>query len=283
MISDQPTAREEAGEPSGTVVRRHRLSTRLWHWLNVAAVFTLLMSGLTIFNAHPRLYWGQYGANSDYGWLQIGSRDGGQAGYLRVGDMEVATTGVLGSWQKDGATRTRAFPHWMTLPSNYSLSAGRKYHFLGAWLLALAGALYLVWSVANRHLRRDLLPSRRELAPRHLWREVKDHARLRLPRGQAAAQYNTLQKLAYLSVLFLLLPVMILTGLGMSPMINAGWGWTLDLFGGRQSARSIHFIAAMLLVGFIVVHLLMVVLAGPVNEIRSMITGRFRLPLEERA
>lgn len=267
--------------PPAKVVRRHRLSTRAWHWLNVAAVFTLLMSGLTIFNAHPRLYWGQYGANPDPAWLHIGNTDGGKTGYLRIGSVRVETTGVLGSWEKDGRTRTRAFPHWMTLPANYSLAAGRKYHFLGAWALAIAGTLYLLWSLINGHVRRDLTPRAGELSPRHLWQDVKDHARLRLPRGEAAARYNVLQKLAYVGVLFVILPVMVLTGLGMSPTMNAGWGWILDLFGGRQSARSVHFIAAFLLVLFIVVHLVMVVVAGPLNEIRSMITGRFRLPREK--
>jgi len=270
---------DESGD-TARVVRRHRASTRVWHWLNVVAVFTLLMSGLTIFNAHPRLYWGQYGANPDYAWLQIGARGG--EGYLRVGSLRLHTTGVLGVWEKDGITWSRAFPHWMTLPSNYSLAAGRKYHFLGAWLLGIAGALYLLWSLANRHVSRDLWPRRAELSPRHLWQDIKDHARLRLPKGEAAARYNTLQKLAYMGVLFVLLPLIVLTGLTMSPTMDAGWPWLLDLFGGRQSARSIHFIAAMLIVLFIFVHLAMVVIAGPVNEIRSMITGRFRLPAEDK-
>lgn len=259
------------------------MSTRLWHWLNAAAVFVLLMSGLSIFNAHPRLYWGQYGANDDYAWLQIGSTGGGSAGYLRVGNLRLDTTGVLGAWDWDGQRKTRAFPHWATLPAQYSLSDGRKYHFLGAWIMGVAGALYMVWSLVNRHLRRDLWPSGAELTPRHLWQDIANHARLRLPRGEAAARYNILQKLAYLAVLLVLLPLMVLTGLTMSPTMNAGWGWLLDLFGGRQSARSVHFIGAALLLAFIVVHLVMVVLAGPVNEVRSMITGRFRLPPAKRA
>lgn len=263
------------------IIKRHLLSTRAWHWLNVVAVFTLLMSGLTIFNAHPRLYWGEYGANFDRAWLRIDATPDGQSGYVRVGPARLDTTGVLGLWQKDGRWTERAFPHWMTLPAGYNLAEGRKYHFLGAWMLAIAGALYLLWSLVNGHLRRDLLPRRGELSPAHLWQDVKNHARLRFPRGEAAARYNPLQKLAYLSVLFVLLPLMVLTGLGMSPTMNAGWGWILDLFGGRQSARSVHFITGLLIAGFIVVHLIMVVLAGPVNEVRSMITGRFRLPPEK--
>ena len=99
----------------GGSVRRHRLSTRVWHWVNAAAFFILLMSGLMIFNAHPRLYWGQYGANTDRSWLQIGSADG--RGYLRVGDAVFDTSGVLGTQNVAGRVQTRAFPGWATIPS----------------------------------------------------------------------------------------------------------------------------------------------------------------------
>ena len=103
------------------------------------------------------------------------------------------------------------------------------------------------------------------------------------PTGDAALRYNILQKLSYVGVIFVLLPLMVLTGLTMSPAMDAAWPWLLDLFGGRQSARSIHFICAALLLGFILVHLMMVLLAGPINEIRSMITGRFRVPPDRSA
>jgi len=114
--------------------------------------------------------------------------------------------------------------------------------------------------------------------PSHIWHDIQEHARLRFPTGDAALRYNILQKLSYVAVIFLLLPLMVLTGLAMSPAMDASWPWLLDLFGGRQSARSIHFICAALLLGFILVHLTMVLLAGPINEIGSMITGRFRVP-----
>jgi thiosulfate reductase cytochrome b subunit len=119
--------------------------------------------------------------------------------------------------------------------------------------------------------------------PSHVWHDIREHARLRFPTGDAALRYNILQKLSYVAVIFLLLPLMLLTGLAMSPAMDAAWPWLLDLFAGRQSARSIHFICAMALLAFIVVHLVMVVLAGPLNEIGSMITGRFRVPPESRA
>ncbi|MFC3712009.1 cytochrome b/b6 domain-containing protein [Sphingoaurantiacus capsulatus] len=265
-------------EDQGTVYR-HRLPTRLWHWLNAVAVFCLLMSGLMIFNAHPMLYWGQYGANADTPALKIGSD--GKRGYLRIGGWEVTTTGVLGlSRGQDGRLQRLAFPHWATIPSNYNLADGRRWHILFAWVLTVAGIAYLAVSLANGHVRRDLLPRRDELRPRHLAREIADHARLRFPKGEAAARYNSLQKLSYVGVIFGLLPLAILTGWTMSPGLNAAWPWLVDLFGGRQSARTIHFIAATLITLFIAVHLAMVLLAGPVNEVRSMITGRFRLPKE---
>lgn len=275
--SDAPTA--STAPKGGDLVKRHRLSTRLWHWTNAIALLVLLMSGLMIFNAHPRLYWGQYGANFDPAWLEIGSRSG--AGFLRVGGFEVETTGVLGVWRDDEAvTRRYAFPHWITIPSQYSLADARLWHLAFAWVLALPLIGYLLWSLINGHIWRDLRIRARELHPAHLWHDIKDHARLRFPTGAAALKYNILQKLAYVGVIFVLLPLIILTGLTMSPNLNAGLTPLLDLFGGRQSARSLHFIAAILLVGFFVIHMVMVVLAGPFNEVRSMITGRYRLPKE---
>ncbi len=267
------------GPIGGDVVTRHRLSTRLWHWINAFTVFVMLMSGLMIFNAHPRLYWGEYGANSDRAWLVIGAV--GDRGLLVLGGERFETTGVLGLWKDaEGVERRRAFPWWSTIPSSYSLADGRRWHFFFAWVLVISGLGYWLISFINRHVQRDLLPSRDELNPRHLWREIRDHARLRFPGGGAALRYNSLQKIAYLTVLFGLLPLVVLTGLTMSPGVNAAWPWLLDLFGGRQSARSIHFLCAVGFVLFILVHLLMVVLAGPFNEMRSMITGRFRLPKE---
>ena len=273
--ADLPVAEPRGGD----LVDRHRLSTRLWHWINAFTIFVMLMSGLMIFNAHPRLYWGEYGANYDRAWLQIGSV--GDRGVLVLGREKITTTGVLGLWKDpQGAVQRRAFPWWATIPSSYSLADARLWHFFFGWVLVITGLGYWLVSLLNRHIQRDLLPRLDELRPRHVWHDIRQHARLRFPTGLAALRYNILQKLAYLSVLFALLPLIVLTGLTMSPAVDAAWPWLLDLFGGRQSARSIHFLCAIGLVLFILVHLLMVLLAGPYNEIRSMITGRFRLPRE---
>jgi thiosulfate reductase cytochrome b subunit len=256
----------------GDVVHRHRLATRLWHWTNAFSVFVMLMSGLMIFNAHPHLYWGQYGANHDHSWLDI------LPGHLRIGPFMIPTPGLLGV---NAGGRIVAFPPLVTIPSHYDLASARQWHFAFAWLLVVPGLLYWAWGFARRHFQRDLAPTVEELKPAHLLHDIGQHARLRFPTGAAARRYNILQKLAYLSVLFVLLPGAVLTGLTMSPAIDAAWPWLLQLFGGRPSARSIHFICAMGLALFILVHLLMVLLAGPINEIRSMITGRYRLPKEK--
>ena len=265
---------DDAASRGGDLIYRQRRPTRVWHWINALAVFVMLMSGLMIFNAHPELYWGKYGADQERPWLEIGS-DGG-AGFLRVGPVQVPTTGVLGI----SGGEQRAFPALVTIPSSYDLAAARNWHFAFAWALVVPGLLYWLWGLLAHHVQRDLAPTRAELKPRHIWQDVKDHARLRFPKGDDARHYNILQKLSYVGVLFGLLPLMVLTGLTMSPSINAAWPWLLALFGGRQSARSIHFISAMLLVGFIVVHVAMVVLAGPLNELRSIVTGWYRLPKE---
>ncbi|MEO6199363.1 MAG: cytochrome b/b6 domain-containing protein [Sphingomicrobium sp.] len=268
---------EPAPAAASEIVYRHRWPTRLWHWTNALAVFIMLMSGLMIFNAHPRLYWGQYGANADYAWLEIGGQ--GDRGTLRVVDVTIPTTGVLGRWNNsEGQLQARAFPYWATIPSQYNLAGARIWHFLFAWFLVIPGLLFWMASFLNRHFQRDLKPKKGELKPAHIWDDIKQHARLKFPTGQAARDYNILQKISYISVIFIMLPLIVLTGLTMSPGMDAAWPWLLDIFGGRQSARSIHFIVAMMLLGFIIVHLVMVVLAGPINEVRSMITGRYRLP-----
>ena len=284
MSEPDPPA-PDAAHAGGALVRRHRLSTRLWHWANVVVLLVLLMSGLMIFNAHPRLYWGEFGANFDVPWLEIGSMGGDDGtparGAVSLGGHVFTTTGVLGlSRGSDGSPVAVAFPGWATLPSDYSLADARLWHMAFAPVLVLLTLGYLVLSAVNGHWRRDLWPRLVELAPGHVWRDIVDHARLRFPRGAAAARYGVLQKLAYLAVLGVLLPLVILTGLAMAPGMDAAWPWLTEVWGGRQSARSVHFLCAGGMVLFFLVHLAMVLLAGPVNEVRSMVTGRFRLPGE---
>jgi len=239
----ETTVPKGRGRAIGALVYRHRLPTRLWHWTNAVAIVVMLMSGMMISNAHPHLYWGEFGANLDHAWYH-----------------------------------PPHFPGWATIPSTYNLALARHWHLFFAWIFAFGLLAFMLVSLANRHIQRDLTLTRAELAPGHLWQDVKDHARLKFPTGEKALRFNVLQKITYIGVVFVVLPLLIVTGLSLSPGFDAVLHWPLDLMGGRSSARSIHFICAGLIAAFIVLHLVLVLLAGPYNEIRSMITGRFRVP-----
>jgi thiosulfate reductase cytochrome b subunit len=264
------------------LIRRHSIVTRLTHWLNVLCLSFLLVSGLQIFNAYPQLHWGQYGADDDPALLKMGANEssGQPQGFMKIGSVSVPTTGVLGLSKMESEWTPRAFPAWLTLPSDQDLAAGRRWHFFFAWIFVVNGLVYLGYGLLSSHFRRDLAPGRHELAPRHLWREIIDHARLRFPSGERARRYNSLQKLTYIVVIAALLPLMVLTGPTMSPGVDAAFPVLLDIFGGRQSARTLHFITASLLVAFVVVHVAMVTLSGPWNNMRSMATGRYAIRQE---
>ena len=262
---------------------RHTLPIRIMHWLNVIAFFLLLMSGLQIFNAHPALNWGKSSYNGRPAVLEINAQetdDGKTIGVTTIFGHEFDTTGVLG-WSKgsDGEFSERGFPSWITVPGNQWLAMARRWHFFFAWVLVINGLAYLLYAVFSRHLTRDLSPQRHDW--RAIWQSIKDHARLRHARGEAARHYNILQKLTYLAVIFGLFPLLILMGWGMSPWLNSllpGW---IDVFGGRQSARTIHFVVAWALVAFVLIHVFQVIISGVWNNLRSMITGRYRIPLSE--
>lgn len=248
---------------------RHPPSRRINHWINVIAVIMLLMTGLNIFGAHQSLYWGRAGDQYDKPVLSITGADG--HGQTRIGDRVFDTTGLLG-WSGDHAT---AFPAWAQIPSYRDLAVARNWHLFMAWALILNGMVYWAYSLFNRHFRYDLLPSRDELKPRNLMHDIGQHLRLRFPKGRDSNRYHILQKLAYLSLAAVFLPMMIITGLAMSPGADAVAPWIVDLLGGRQSARTLHFVFMTLTLGFIVLHLLAVLLAGVGNQMRAMITGRW--------
>ena len=269
----------QRGASGRQLLPRHSALVRLTHWLNVFCFSLLLMTGAQIFNAHPRLYWGEYGADNDHAWLSVDSLHdaAGWHGVVHLGSLTIESTGVLGASREHGALTPRGFPAWLTVPSYQDLAAGRRWHLFFAWLFAINGAVYLLGGLLSRHFRRDLLPARAELAPAHLLKEVVDHAKLHFPTGEAARRYNVLQKLTYMGVAFVLLPLMVLTGLTMSPGLDSAFHILLDVFGGRPSARSLHFICASLLVAFVVVHVVMVLVSGVWNNLRSMITGKYAI------
>lgn len=217
-------------------MKRHRLSTRIWHWVNFASVTILFMSGLNISNAHPRLYWGEWGFEAQEAWLHVAR-----------------------------------FPGWATIPGYYSLAAARDWHLLFAWVFGIGLLLYLVTALFNGHFRRDIVTRRKEWRWPAIRADIAAHLRLKF--APEEGKYNFFQKLAYSLVIFIMLPLMILSGMALSPAMDAAWPWLLDVFGGRQSARSIHFIVAWGLVVFLVVHVILVLLSGPSRQLKDMIVG----------
>jgi len=266
------------GERGRVSAYRHTLSVRITHWLNVLFLTAMLGSGLQIFNAHPALYWG---SRSDPGsaWLvmeAIQTADGGLRGRTRVFGASFDTTGLLGvSDSESGKPLARGFPGWATIPSHQWLAMGRRWHFFFAWLFVLNAVAYLGFSLWNRHFLRDLLPRAGEL--RGAGKSIRQHLSIRRMREESRRGYNVIQKLTYLVVVLVLGPLILLTGLTMSPWIDALFPQLLDVFDGRQSARTIHFLVAFSFVGFVIVHVAMVILVGPINHIRSMITGKLKL------
>ena len=276
-----PVEATEASARPGELYYRHRLPVRIMHWINVLALTILFMSGLNIFEAHPALYWGASSYTGRPAVLEIGAREGeaGQPiGYTRLFGREFDTTGVLGVHRTAEGTSTDAFPGWLTIPSGRWLSMARSWHFFFAWVFLINGLCFIVYALVSRHLARDLWPTRADI--RGIGASIVEHLKFKHPSGEAAKRYNVLQKLAYLVVIFVLLPLVILMGAAMSPRLDAALTGWVDLFGGRQSARTIHFVVAWLLVGFVAIHVFEVVITGLWNNLRSMITGRYRVPAE---
>jgi thiosulfate reductase cytochrome b subunit len=230
-----------------TVIYRHTLPVRLMHWTNAIVLAIMLMSGLQIFNATPALYWGNYSdfAHPILSFGAVQQDDGSLAGVTQIGSWKFNTTGVLGLSDVDGQPTQRGFPSWATLPGPQWLAMGRLWHFFFAWFFVINGIAFAAYAVWSGHFRRELLP-----------------------------------KLTYFLVIFGLGPLVVLTGLTMSPTMDSAFPFLPWLFGGRQSARTIHFLCAFSFLGFFIIHIVMVVLSGTWNNIRSMITGRYAIEPE---
>jgi thiosulfate reductase cytochrome b subunit len=263
---------------SRMLIPRHTVVIRVTHWINFGCLAILFMSGLGIFNGWPALYWGQRTdfAHPVVAMYALPDGAGGKVGVTQIGGHKFTTTGWFGlSAGSHGQPVVRGFPSWATIPGPLALALARHWHFFFAWILVINGTIYAAFSLLRGHLWRDLVPTRSQW--RHIGGSIWNHLRLRFPKGEAARHYNVLQKISYIVVMFGMLPLMVLSGLTMSPWMNAAWPWLLDLFGGRQTARTIHFATAFTLLLFFLVHVLMVLLSGPWNEMRSMVTGRYRI------
>ena len=267
-----------AAETDPKLVYRQAGVTRLTHWVWAVTMFFMVVSGLQIFNARPDLYIGlQSGfgfSNSILDITAVNTPTGAQ-GQTKLFGQTFNTTGWLGMSGDPDNPDFVAFPAWSTIPSYRDLATGRVVHFFFAWILVGTLALWLLNALISGHLWRDIILKPRDI--RGLPRDIVDHIRLRFEHGTT---YSPLQKAAYFGIFVIAFPLIILTGLTMSPGMDAAWPWLLDLFGGRQTARTIHFITMVAFVLFFVVHIIMVVLANPINELRSMITGYYKTNTE---
>jgi thiosulfate reductase cytochrome b subunit len=261
---------------------RHSFPVRIMHWSNVVLLAILLMSGLNIYDAHPALYWGKSSYNGVPPVLVLRGQEndkGEISGLTYILGYEFNTTGFLGASRNSAGKLTqRSFPPWVTIPDARWLSMARRWHFFFAWLLVVNGITFVTYSIVSRHLHGDLVPTGQDW--RSIGKSMIDHLRFRHPTDEAAKRYNVLQKFAYLGVIFFLLPLMILMGLGMSPALDALFPGWVGIFFGRQSIRTIHFVVAWALVLFVIIHVFEVIVSGFWNNLRSMITGYYRVESE---
>jgi thiosulfate reductase cytochrome b subunit len=249
-------------EPEVSTVRvTHARWVRVSHWIVAASLLTLATTGVVILMAHPRLYWGEVGNDLTPALLEL----------------PISRNYKHGGWEnrrpffQDPASPISASRTYDIFNQN---GWGRSLHFLSAWLLVLPGVVYLLTGFARGHFRSHIWPRGAELAPRRVWQDVVDHVRLRIPPGTGGPQYGILQKCAYSVVVFVAFPLSVLTGLTMSPAITAAFPFLLSVFGGYQSARTIHFFAFITLGLFVIAHLVMVVVSGFGRQMRGMIFGR---------
>ncbi|GAC1583600.1 MAG: cytochrome b/b6 domain-containing protein [Candidatus Velthaea sp.] len=259
----------------GQRVYRHSIVARTSHWLWTLAILVLVMSGLQIFNAAPYLDASDK-SNPARRVLQIGAVDTGGAprGVTQLFGLQLNTTGLLG-YTDDGAggRAQRAFPAALTMPGPQNLADGRRWHLFFGWFLTISIVAYMIAGAIRKDLRELIL--RPSDLPK-LWPMQLYYFRLRKeppPHGT----YNPLQKATYTLVLFVFIPLIILTGLALSPGIDAIAAPLTAVFGGRQFARLWHFTIMSILIAYFGVHMILVFGTGFWNNMRSMITGWYRL------
>jgi len=241
-------------------VAGHSRWIRISHWILALSVLTLAYTGVVILMAHPRLYWGAVGNDLTPALFELPiSRN------YKHGGWAAPVTFVAGAKPIVSAART-----YDIFNEN---GWARSLHFLAAWFLVVIALIYLSAGLAGGHLRRNLIPRARDLKPRLLWRDVVTHLHLPMPRASGGPPYGLLQKLAYFGVVFVMLPLIVVTGLTMSPAVTAAYPALLDLFGGSQSARTIHFFAFVALVLFLIAHVAMVAMTGFKRQMHAMILG----------
>jgi thiosulfate reductase cytochrome b subunit len=248
------------GRQAASGGRGHAPWIRVSHWIAAASLFTLAFTGVVILMAHPRLYWGEVGNDLTPALIELPiSRN------HRHGGWEAVTPFFDAAASPVSASRT-----FDIFNQN---GWGRSLHFLAAWVAVLTGLVYLIAGVMSGHFRRHVLPPPAHVGPRHIWADITRHLRLQVPRATGGPDYGLLQRLAYSSVVFVALPLAVLTGLAMSPRVTSAVPALGSLFGGFQSARTIHFVAFVVLALFALGHVVMVATTGFTRHMRGMTIG----------
>ncbi len=237
-------ATSTAAVPTRTVISRHSALVRATHWITTLCFLGLLLSGIEILISHPRFYWGEAGN---------------------------VNTAPLFKIPIPASRATVPTGYGYVLPDQNGWS--RYLHFQSAWLIVFTGLLYIISSFFSGHLRKGLLPGAADLSWRAFSTSIANHLRFKPPAAEEAWSYNLLQRLTYLSVIFILFPLIIWTGLAMSPAVTSAFPSVVTVFGGQQSARTIHFFVTVLLVLFLLVHIIMISFTGFRSRMRAMITG----------
>jgi Ni/Fe-hydrogenase b-type cytochrome subunit len=266
--------------PGAEIVYRHNRITRTTHWINAVALMVLFMSGLQIFNAFPELHWGDK-AEPEQALVSVraADNDGEPRGYTTVLGYRIDTTGFLGLQFTDNGPAARAFPSWITIPGFFWLAGGRRWHFFFGWLFVLNGLLYFVYNALNGHMRK-FLASARSIAQAPAMALYYVRIRRHPPEYE---EYNPLQQIAYTSVFLILTPLVLLSGLALSPQLDIAFHWLPAAFGGRQAARTVHFVLAFGFLFFTAGHIFMVLTTGVLNNMRSIVTGWYRQKLPSEA
>ncbi len=252
----------ELSQPSIVPLEKsgHRRWVRISHWVVTVSFLTLVFTGSVILMAHPRLYWGEVGNDLTPALIEL----------------PISRNHQHGGWEK-GVPFFESEASPVSAKRTYDIfnknGWGRSLHFLAAWFLVFIGALYLLAGAFTGHFRRHLVPRPVEFTAGRFWREVNEHARLRIQTATGGPHYGLLQKCAYFAVIFIALPLSVVTGLAMSPAITAALPFLSGMFGGYQSARTIHFFAFALLILFLLVHVLMIVKSGFKRQMRAMTLG----------
>jgi thiosulfate reductase cytochrome b subunit len=246
--------------PTHYIKTYHSNWVKISHWVGTLAFLLLLFTGIEILMVHPRLYWGNTGNDLTPALFEL----------------PISRNYQHGGWEKSQAFYAQ---------TNSPVSAGRTYdifnqngwgrslHFLSAWILVITGIFYLVFAFFSGHIKNQLLPQLNELTFSTFAKEIKEHFRLAIIYLKGP-QYGLLQKISYLIVIFFLLPTIVLTGLTMSPAVTASHPYLLNLFFGAQSARTIHFFAATLLLFFVLIHVLMIIKSGFKKQMNAMLLNK---------